>query len=151
MRSLFLRAPQGTPGVIVLLLRLIPETLQHAQHPLASKPQCLTSATPLLSFLCVCRLNKQLGFSALEYGVGSGLFFLGYGVCILPSTFMTIKYGARRWLGAMTFLCGVVGMCHALLVDRQGFYALRCLLGVVEAAGGSSAGHVLAQFYPKNR
>ena len=92
-----------------------------------------------------------MGFTAIEYGVGSGLYFLGYGAFILPSTFMTIKYGARRWMGVMTFMCGVLGMLHALIADRPGFYVLRCLLGVAEAAGGSSAGHLLAQFYPKNR
>lgn len=97
------------------------------------------------------RLNGQLGFSALEYGVGSGLYFLGFGALILPSTFVTVKYGARRWVGAMTAAAGVLGMCHALIGSRTGFYLLRCLLGVAEAGGGSSAGHLLAQFYPKNR
>lgn len=97
------------------------------------------------------RLNKQLGFTAVEYGVGSGLYFLGYGLFILPSTFITIKYGARRWVGAMTAATGVLGMCHALIANRPGFFLLRCLLGLAEAGGGSSAGHLLAQFYPKNR
>jgi MFS family permease len=92
-----------------------------------------------------------MGFTALEYGVGSGLYFLGYGACILPSTFMTIKYGARRWVGCMTIITGAIGMCHALISDRQGFYVLRMLLGAAEAGGGSSLGHLLAQFYPKSR
>lgn len=92
-----------------------------------------------------------MGFTALEYGVGSGLYFLGYGACILPSTFMTIKYGARRWVGCMTVLTGAIGMCHALISDRRGFYVLRMLLGAAEAGGGSSLGHLLAQFYPKSR
>lgn len=100
---------------------------------------------------CPCRLNQQLGFTALEYGIGSGLYFLGYGVSILPSTFATIKYGARRCLGLMTFACGVVGMLHGLINNRASFYVLRCLLGMTEAGGGSSAGHLLAQFYPKDR
>jgi MFS family permease len=92
-----------------------------------------------------------MGFTAVEYGVGSGLYFLGYGLFILPSTFITIKHGARRWVGAMTVVTGVLGVCHALIRNKPGFYILRCLLGVAEAGGGSSAGHLLAQFYPKNR
>ena len=98
-----------------------------------------------------CRLNPQLGFSALEYGVGSGLYFLGYGAFILPATFCTIKYGARVSLGCMTFACGVVGMLHALIQDRTGFYVIRCMLGVVEAGSAASGGHLLAQFYPANK
>jgi hypothetical protein len=97
------------------------------------------------------RLNKQMGFSALEYGVGSGLYFLGYGLGIVPSTFATIRYGARRWLGVMTILCGVLGMAHALIHNRTSFFVLRCFLGLIEAGTGSSAGHLLAQFYPKSR
>lgn len=96
-------------------------------------------------------MNKQMGFTALEYGLGSGLYFLGYGLAILPSTFLTIKHGARRWVGAMTLVTGLLGMCHALIANKTGFYVLRCLLGLAEAGGGSSAGHLLAQFYPKDR
>jgi len=112
----------------------------------------------LLLLLCLLfatsfsqRLNKQMGFTAIEYGVGSGLYFLGYGLFILPSTFITIKYGARRWMGCTTFVCGLLGMMHALISNRQGFFVLRCLIGLAEAGGGSSAGHLLAQFYPKSR
>lgn len=92
-----------------------------------------------------------MGFTALDYGLGSGLYFLGYGLAILPSTFLTIKHGARRWVGATTLVTGVLGMCHALIANKAGFYVLRCLLGLAEAGGGSSAGHLLAQFYPKDR
>lgn len=94
-----------------------------------------------------------MGFTALEYGLGSGLYFLGYGLAILPSTFLTInlKHGARRWVGAMTLVTGLLGMCHILITNKTGFYVLRCLLGLAEAGGGSSAGHLLAQFYPKDR
>jgi hypothetical protein len=48
-------------------------------------------------------------------------------------------------------LTGVLGMCHALIANKAGFYVLRCLLGLAEAGGGSSAGHLLAQFFPKDR
>jgi hypothetical protein len=49
--------------------------------------------------------------------VGSGLYFLGYGLAILPSTFVTIKHGARRWVGAMTL---VTGMHNSLVVVVAG-------------------------------
>jgi MFS family permease len=62
-----------------------------------------------------------------------------------------MRHGARRWMGTITFACGVVGMLHALISSRPGFYVLRCLLGLAEAGGGSSTGHLLAQFYPRDR
>jgi hypothetical protein len=34
--------------------------------------------------------------------------FPGYGGCMLPSTFMTMRYGARRWYSAITVAWGIV-------------------------------------------
>lgn len=119
-----------------------PAHIFHACSFLASVPHSNTHA---------CRLNKQLHFTPVEYGIGSGMYFLGYGAAILPSTFMTLKLGAGRWMGLMTCVCGVVGMTHALMANREGFYVLRLLMGVAEAGGGSSTGHLLAQFWPKSR
>lgn len=45
-------------------------------------------------------------------------------------------------------------MCVSVMFLQQqqtGFYVLRCLLGLAEAAGTSSGGHLLAQFYPQSR
>lgn len=96
-------------------------------------------------------MNQQLGFSSLEYGIGGGLYYAGFGVAMLPSTFMTMRFGARLWMGSMAIVWGIISTCHALIRSKTGFYVLRCLLGLAEAAGSSSGGHLIAQFYPKNR
>lgn len=50
----------------------------------------------------VALLYADLKLSSEQYGLGSGLFYAGYGVFMIPSTFMTMRYGARWWFGFIT-------------------------------------------------
>uniref|UniRef100_A0A383VZ56 Major facilitator superfamily (MFS) profile domain-containing protein n=1 Tax=Tetradesmus obliquus TaxID=3088 RepID=A0A383VZ56_TETOB len=103
-----------------------------------------------LSFAAL-QMNAQLHISAKEFGLASGLFFIGYGGCMLPSTFMTMRYGARAWYSAITVAWGVVATCNAFIRNASQLYALRVLLGALEAGSAPSAWHLLAQFYPQDR
>eukprot|EP00878_Enallax_costatus_P032050 GHUV01035143.1.p1 GENE.GHUV01035143.1~~GHUV01035143.1.p1 ORF type:complete len:433 (+),score=47.34 GHUV01035143.1:803-2101(+) len=75
----------------------------------------------------------------------------GFAVGILPSTFMSMRYGARWWLGFITIAWGIISSCHALISNKTSFCVLRLFLGLAESAGSSAGGHVLAQFYPKSK
>jgi len=46
-------------------------------------------------------MNKDLGFSPAIYGIGAGIFFLGYGPFQFPANLMLHRIGARRWLFAI--------------------------------------------------
>ncbi|WIA31251.1 hypothetical protein OEZ86_001249 [Tetradesmus obliquus] len=96
------------------------------------------------------QMNGQLGLSLQDYGLGSGLFFLGYGVAMVPSTYLTMLYGAK-WYAAITVAWGVVAACCAFVTSRAGFFATRLLLGLAEAGAWPSASHLLCQFYPSDR
>src|SRR5258706_13100485 len=45
------------------------------------------------------QMNKDLGLSPTIFGLGSGLFFLGYALFEGPSNLILSRVGARRWLG----------------------------------------------------
>jgi len=44
----------------------------------------------------------------------------GFGVAMLPSTFMTVRFGARLWMGSMAIIWGIISTCHALIRSRTG-------------------------------
>eukprot|EP00878_Enallax_costatus_P014248 GHUV01014903.1.p1 GENE.GHUV01014903.1~~GHUV01014903.1.p1 ORF type:complete len:424 (+),score=46.11 GHUV01014903.1:395-1666(+) len=78
------------------------------------------------------------------------MFALGYGIAHLPSTFVTMRLGARWWYSTITVAWGIVATCGALITNRTGLCIQRLLLGVAEAGAIPSALHLLAQFYPKS-
>ncbi|KAF6256298.1 major facilitator superfamily domain-containing protein, partial [Scenedesmus sp. NREL 46B-D3] len=96
-------------------------------------------------------LNLHLGLNAVDFGLASGMFYIGFGVGIIPLTFVSMRYGTRYTLGAMTLAWGIISTCQAAVSSRSAFFALRLLLGLAEGAGPSSAGHLLAQFYPQSK
>lgn len=84
-----------------------------------------------------------------DYGLGAGFFYLGYGVAHVPSTFLTMRIGARWWYSSITIAWGIVALCAAAIQDRTGLCLQRFFLGVAEAGAFPSAIHLLAQFYPR--
>jgi len=78
-------------------------------------------------------LQRSLGLSATELGIGGGLFFLGYCLFEIPSNLILERVGARRWIARILVVWGLVSMGMALVSDARTFYAARVLLGVAEA------------------
>lgn len=79
------------------------------------------------------QMNQDLGFSAAVYGLGSGIFFLGYFLCEVPSNLVLARVGARDWIARIMISWGLVATAMAFIRDEQSFYGLRFLLGVAEA------------------
>src|SRR5258706_4613375 len=78
-------------------------------------------------------MNRDLGFSGAAYGLGAGMFFLGYCLFQIPSNLVLARVGARRWIGGIMIVWGVIASAMMLVRGVGSFYALRALLGVVEA------------------
>lgn len=95
-------------------------------------------------------LNADLGFTPVDYGIGAGAFYLGYGVAHVPSTCATMRLGARWWYGGMTIAWGIVATAAAAIKNRTGLVVQRFFLGVAEAGAYPTAFHLLLQFYPKH-
>lgn len=78
-------------------------------------------------------MNQDLGFSPTIFGLGAGIFFLGYFLFEVPSNLILHKVGARIWIARVMITWGLVSGCMAFVQDTTSFYTLRFLLGVAEA------------------
>jgi ACS family tartrate transporter-like MFS transporter len=78
-------------------------------------------------------MNRDLGFSAAVYGLGSGLFFLSYTLFEIPSNLILARIGVRIWIARIMFTWGVFATAMIFVNDAAMFYVLRLLLGVAEA------------------
>jgi ACS family tartrate transporter-like MFS transporter len=79
------------------------------------------------------QMHRDLGFSAYVYGLGAGIFFLGYCLFEVPSNLILHRVGARRWIGRIMISWAFIAGAMAFIKDARGFYALRLLLGIAEA------------------
>ena len=53
-------------------------------------------------------MNKDIGLNAYTYGLGAGIFFIGYFIFEVPSNLMLARVGARRWIARILFSWGLV-------------------------------------------
>jgi MFS transporter, ACS family, tartrate transporter len=79
------------------------------------------------------QMQAQLGLSDRVYGLGAGIFFIGYLGCQLPSNLLLTRIGARRWIAAIIMVWGVISSCMIFIRTAHEFYAMRFLLGVAES------------------
>jgi ACS family tartrate transporter-like MFS transporter len=79
------------------------------------------------------QMNAALGLSASAYGLGAGIFFIGYFLCEVPSNLVLQRLGARLWIARIVFFWGLVSCAMAWTSGPRSFWALRFLLGVAEA------------------
>ncbi|MBO4239924.1 MFS transporter [Pseudonocardia alni] len=78
-------------------------------------------------------MNADLGLSAAAYGLGAGLFFIGYFFFEVPSNVILHRVGARIWIARIMVTWGVVASSTAFIQGEIGFYVVRVLLGIAEA------------------
>ena len=78
-------------------------------------------------------LQRDLGLSDAVFGLGGGLFFLGYCLFEIPSNLVLERVGARRWIARIMVGWGLVSMGMMFMTGTWSFYAARILLGIAEA------------------
>ena len=78
-------------------------------------------------------MNRQLGLSPSVFGLGAGIFFLGYFLFEVPSNLILHRVGARIWIARVMVTWGLVSGATAFVAGPTSFYVLRFLLGVAEA------------------
>ena len=78
-------------------------------------------------------MNKDLGISPYLYGLGAGIFFLGYALFEVPSNMVLEKVGARMWIARIMITWGIISGLMATATGPTSFLVLRFLLGVAEA------------------
>lgn len=78
-------------------------------------------------------MSKDLGFSGAVFGLGAGLFFIGYFLFEVPSNMVIERVGARLWMFRIMITWGIISVATAFVWNAWGFYIIRFLLGVAEA------------------
>jgi MFS family permease len=79
------------------------------------------------------QLEDDLGFSDTIFGIGAGIFSLGYVIFGVPSNLALERFGARRWLAGIMVVWGVISASMMFIEGAASFYVLRFLLGAAEA------------------
>ncbi|MDF1503387.1 MFS transporter [Roseisolibacter sp. H3M3-2] len=79
------------------------------------------------------QMNEDLRFSPAVYGLGAGIFFLGYCLLEVPSNLILARVGARRWIARIMIVWGIVSAAMMFVRTPTSFYVLRFLLGAAEA------------------
>jgi sugar phosphate permease len=78
-------------------------------------------------------MNQALGLSSAIFGIGGGIFFLGYFLFEVPSNLILSKVGARRWIARILLTWGMISGLTAFVTGTWSFLGVRFLLGIAEA------------------
>jgi ACS family tartrate transporter-like MFS transporter len=78
-------------------------------------------------------MNKDIGLNSYTYGLGAGIFFLGYLIFEVPSNLIMAKVGARKWIARILFTWGIVACAMAWVQGTRSFLIMRFVLGAAEA------------------
>jgi D-galactonate transporter len=95
------------------------------------------------------QLNADLGFSETIYGIGAGVFFVGYGLCEIPSNLLLVRFGARVWIARIMITWGLISAGMMFVEGIYSFYIMRFLLGVAEAGFLPGIIYYLSQWFPR--
>jgi len=79
------------------------------------------------------QMSSELGFSDTAYGLGAGIFFIGYFFFEVPSNILLQKFGARIWIARIMIMWGIISMATCLVRSEGWFYVVRFSLGLAEA------------------
>jgi MFS transporter, ACS family, tartrate transporter len=79
------------------------------------------------------QLNEALKFDPEVFGLGAGIFFIGYFIFEVPSNLILERVGARIWIARILVTWGIISSAMMFVNGRTMFYILRFLLGVAEA------------------
>ena len=96
------------------------------------------------------QMNRDLHFNASVYGFGAGVFFISYAACELPSNYLLLRFGARRWLARIMLTWGLLAASMMFVRSPASFYTLRFLLGMAEAGFFPGVIYYLSIWFPQD-
>ena len=97
------------------------------------------------------QMSQDLGFSEAVFGLGAGVFFLGYFLFEVPSNLLMHRIGARIWIARIMITWGLLSAMFMFVETPTGFYVLRFLLGLAEAGFYPGVILYLTYWYPAQR
>ncbi len=93
----------------------------------------------------------DLHFSETVYGLGAGIFFIGYFLFEVPSNIILHKVGARVWIARVMLSWAIISAAMVFVKTPAVFYLLRFLLGLAEAGLFPGVILYLTYWYPSRR
>jgi MFS family permease len=97
------------------------------------------------------QMKGDLGLTDVAYGVGAGMFFVSYSLFALPTSLLLTKIGARKMIFGSLFGWGLTSAATMFIRTPVQFYAIRFLLGVVEAGFFPGIIYYFGEWYPAHR
>ena len=143
-------------------------TAPHGDMPdQALQPAYRKTAWRIIPLLIVCylvayldRVNvgfaklqmlDDLNFSDAVYGLGAGVFFVGYLMFEIPSNIALHRFGARRWIARIMMTWGLLSAAMMFIETPTSFYVLRFFIGVAEAGFFPGIIFYLTTWFPAHR
>jgi MFS family permease len=96
------------------------------------------------------QLQADLNLSDTAYGLGAGLFVVGYVLFEVPSNMMLYKVGARRWIARIMMSWGVATALMVFVTAEWQFYVLRFVIGAMEAGFAPGVLYYLTLWFPQS-
>jgi D-galactonate transporter len=97
------------------------------------------------------QMLNDLHFSETIYGLGAGIFFIGYFMFEVPSNIIMHKVGARVWIGRIMITWAILSGAMVFVSSPTVFYVLRFFLGVAEAGFFPGIVLYLTYWFPARR
>ena len=97
------------------------------------------------------QMLTDLKFSETVYGLGAGIFFIGYFIFEVPSNIILHKTGARVWIARIMITWGVISSAMMFVTSPEMFYVLRFFLGAAEAGFFPGIILYLTYWFPSER
>ncbi|SOB78828.1 Sugar phosphate permease [Sphingomonas guangdongensis] len=95
------------------------------------------------------QMAADIGLSDAAFGLGAGLFFLGYFLFEVPSNLLLVRVGVRRWFARIMVTWGLVTVLLGFTTSGTVFYLLRFLLGAAEAGLFPGVLYAVTLWYPQ--
>ncbi|VVE27929.1 MFS transporter [Pandoraea capi] len=93
----------------------------------------------------------DLQFSETVFGLGAGIFFIGYFIFEVPSNVILHRVGARVWIARIMISWGIISGATMYVTTPSMFYVMRFLLGVAEAGFFPGIILYITYWYPASR
>jgi ACS family tartrate transporter-like MFS transporter len=93
-------------------------------------------------------MNADIGLSDAAFGLGAGIFFVGYTIFEIPSNIILARVGARMWIARIMVSWGIVTILMMFVHNEWTFYAGRLLLGICEAGFYPGVIYFLTLWFP---
>ncbi|WP_104657159.1 MFS transporter [Ralstonia insidiosa] len=97
------------------------------------------------------QMLNDLKFSETIYGLGAGIFFIGYFLFEVPSNVILHRVGARMWIARIMISWGLISAAMMFVTTPAMFYVMRFLLGLAEAGFFPGIILYLTYWYPAQR